>query len=101
MKRIGSEVLCRLDIYWDDAMMSVIQHKGVGYEVTMTGKETRNFGFEGLQVEFKLWLDMLRVNADGGAVGASGVEDGSLDVLSPEEGLKDLIVVEQMCNTKL
>lgn len=79
-------VVCRMDVYWDDAIMSIIQHKGVGYEVTMTGKETRLFEFGGLQEEFTVWLNAL--------------ERGEcVEVLSPEEALKDLLVVEAMCCT--
>jgi predicted dehydrogenase len=80
------DVVCRLDVYWDDAAMSIIQHKGVGYEVIMTGEETMHFPFEGLQIEFKLWLDTI----------ASGAP--ALDLL-PEEGLTDLLAVESMCGT--
>jgi predicted dehydrogenase len=81
-------VVCRMDVYWDDAIMSIIQHKGVGYEVIMTGQETRLFEFEGLQEEFKVWLNAL--------------ESGECaEVLSPEEALKDLLVVEAMCCTQL
>ena len=82
-------VVCRLDVYWDDAIMSIIQLKGVGYEVSMTGKETKSFPLHGIQEEFRLWLDAL-----GG-----GDKSALDDVLSPEEGLKDLLIVEKMCNT--
>jgi predicted dehydrogenase len=82
------EVLCRLDVYWDDAAMSIVQHKGVGYEVAMTGRETQRFGFEGLDREFVAWLDSVD----------SGVE---VTGLSPEEALADLVVVEAMCGTKV
>lgn len=76
-------VVCRLDVYWDDAILSIIQHKGVGYEVVMTGEETKAFPFGGLEEEFKIWLDTL-----------GGVEASEL---SPEEALADLLVVEDMC----
>jgi predicted dehydrogenase len=78
--------LCRMDIYWDDATMSVVQHKGVGYEVSMTGVETKHFPFEGLSVEFLEWLAAL----EGGH---------ELAAWSPEEALHDLIVVEKICCT--
>ena len=64
--------------------MSIVQIKGVGYEVTMTGQETRTFGFRGLELEFVAWLDAFQ-----GAAPAA---------LSPEEGLADLIAVEAICS---
>lgn len=73
-----ASVVCRLDVYWDDAIMSIVQHKGVGYEVSMTGLETQRFGFEGLREEFNLWLDTV----------SSGVQ---ADVLSPEEDRKSVV----------
>jgi predicted dehydrogenase len=76
--------VCRLDVYWDDATMSLVQLKGVGYEVKMTGQEPRTFGFHGLQLEFTKWLETLK--------GSAAAE------LSPEEGLADLIAVELMCS---
>lgn len=81
-------VVCRLDVYWDDTIMSVIQHKGVGYEVTMTGCESRHFDFGGLQAEFQVWLDTFTTGAPA-------------EVLSPEEALKDLLIVEEICATQL
>ena len=80
--------MCRLDVYWDDAILSVIQHKGVGYEVIMTGAETRHFSFEGLDNEFNEWSDSI----------SSGIE---VTTLTPEESLQDLLIIEAMCNTKL
>jgi predicted dehydrogenase len=79
--------VCRLDVYWDDASMSLIQHRGEGYEVIMTGQEPRRFAFSGLQDEFTLWLDAL-----------SG---GRADELSPEQSLQDLLAIEQICHTQL
>lgn len=79
-------VLCRLDIFWDDASMSIIQHKGIGYEVMMTNEETKHFGFEGIELEFKEWLDTINGNPCA--------------LLSPEESLMDLLVVEKMCGTQ-
>ncbi len=64
--------------------MSVVQTKGVGYEVAMTGQETRTFGFRGLELEFTAWLDAIQ-----GAASAA---------LSPEEGLADLLAVEAICS---
>ena len=80
-----SAVVCRLDVYWDDAIMTITQHKGIGYEVTMTGYETQNFGFSGLETEFLTWLDTLGAGATAAAE------------LAPEEGLIDLKIVEEMC----
>jgi hypothetical protein len=71
-------------MYWEDATMSVVQTKGVGYEVAMTGQETRTFGFRGLELEFTAWLDAIQ-----GAASAA---------LSPEEGLADLLAVEAICS---
>jgi predicted dehydrogenase len=87
-------VVCRLDIYWDDATMNVIQHKGIGYEVRMTGEETRHFGFDGLQTEFAVWLDSFGIpESDRGASrGVTEAED-----LTPEQALVDLRIVEKMC----
>ncbi len=64
--------------------MSLVQSKGVGYEVAMTGQETRTFGFRGLELEFTAWLDAIQ-----GAASAA---------LSPEEGLADLLALEAMCS---
>lgn len=64
--------------------MSVVQTKGVGYKVAMTGQETRTFGFRGLELEFTAWLDAIQ-----GAASAA---------LSPEEGLADLLAVEAICS---
>jgi hypothetical protein len=75
-------------MYWEDATMSIVQIKGVGYEVAMTGQETRTFGFRGVELEFVAWLDALQ----GACQGAAS------DVLSPEQGLADLRVVEAMCS---
>ena len=88
-------VVCRLDVYWDDAMMSIIQHKGIGYEVMMTDMETRRFGFEGLEVEFKAWLDNIS-NSMNSSSSSSGSSVPVLE-LTPEEALADLLVVEKMC----
>lgn len=82
------EVVCRLDIYFDDATMKIIQHKGIGYEVCMTGKDTKFFPFQGLEVEFTQWIETLN----------TGLE---YDNLAPEEGLKDLLIIEKICNTIL
>ena len=88
-------VVCRLDVYWDNAVMSIIQHKGIGYEVMMTGMETKHFGFEGLELEFKAWLDSINTDSKKGS--------GSITIitpvpeLTPEEALNDLIVIEKMC----
>jgi hypothetical protein len=71
-------------MYWEDATMSLVQSKGVGYEVAMTGQETRTFGFRGLELEFTAWLDAIQ-----GAASAA---------LSPEEGLADLLALEAMCS---
>lgn len=76
--------LFRLDVYWEDATLSLLQLKGIGYELIMTGQDTRTFGFNGLELEFRAWLDTF----DGAAAAA----------LSPEEGLADLLVVEAMCS---
>lgn len=86
-------VECRLDVYWDDAMMSIIQHKGIGYEVMMTGIETKHFGFEGLEIEFKAWLDSITTNDKKG----SSCIMTPVPELTPEEALNDLIVIEKMC----
>ncbi len=72
--------------YWEDATLSVVQVKGVGYQVQMTGQEARSFGFHGLELEFTAWLDALQRPGEG------------LAALSPEEGLADLLVVEAMCS---
>ena len=64
--------------------MSVVQLKGVGYEVAMTGQATRTFGFQGLELEFKAWLDTL--------------QGAAAEALSPEEGLADLLAVVAMCS---
>jgi predicted dehydrogenase len=79
-------VLCRLDVFWDDAAMSIIQHRGEGYEITMTGCEPKRFPFGGLQAEFSAWLDSIST----GSVAAE---------LTPEEALCDLIAVEQFCHS--
>jgi hypothetical protein len=71
-------------MYWEDATLSLVQLKGVGYEVAMTGQETRTFGFHGLELEFVAWLDAFQ-----GAAPAA---------LSPEEGLADLLAVEAICS---
>jgi predicted dehydrogenase len=88
--RYGAFIMpvCKLDIYFDDAILNIVQHKGVGYEVSMTGKETKRFGFDGLETEFSVWLNTF-----------SGVESAAL---SPEEGFADLNVIEKICgiNTK-
>ena len=63
----------------------MLQLKGVGYEVRMTGCETRTFGFSGVQREFELWLDAVQGTGD------------ALVALSPEEALADLQAVEAMC----
>ena len=68
--------------------MNITQLKGIGYEVNMTGMETKRFGFEGLEVEFKIWLETINNNIEN-------------PILSPEEALKDLLIVEAMCHTKL
>lgn len=78
--------ICRLEVFFDDAVISVTQLKGIGYEVTMTGKETRQFGSDGLEVEFDRWVDSLFTSEP-------------IAELQPEEGLIDLLVVEGMCNT--
>lgn len=77
--------ICRLDVYWDDAVLNIIQHKGVGWEVAMTGAETQKFGFGGVETEFKVWLQAIS-------------EEVEVDELSPEEALKDLLVIENMVN---
>jgi len=69
------------------AILSIIQHKGVGYEVAFTGLEPRHFPFAGLEREFVVWLDALE----------SGRQEESL---SPEEGLVDLRIIEDMCQTE-
>ena len=79
-----SSVVCRLDVYFDDAILSIIQHKGEGWEVAMTGTETRRFPFGGLEAEFEVWLRACEAGEEAGE-------------LSPEEALTDLIVVENMC----
>jgi len=78
------EPVCRLDVYFDDAMLSIVQIKGFGYEVSCTGKETQRFPFKGLEVEFEQWVDSIQ----------NGRE---MKELSPEEGLTDLLVIEEMC----
>ena len=65
--------------------MSLVQLKGVGYQVEMTGHETRTFDFRGLELEFAAWLDALDAAEE-------------LPALSPEEGLADLLAVEAMCS---
>jgi predicted dehydrogenase len=82
------DAICRLDVYFSDAVLSIIQIQGVGYEVQMTGTTPKIFEFSGLQAEFKLWLDDL-------AAGVSSVD------LSPEEGLQDLTVAEAFCCSTL
>jgi predicted dehydrogenase len=79
-------VVCRLDVYWDDVILTITQFKGIGYEVAITGQETRIFPFGGLEAEFSLWLDTF-------TTGQPAPE------LSPEEALADLFVVEAMCNS--
>jgi hypothetical protein len=74
-----------MSMYWEDATLSLLQLKGVGYEVAMTGQETRTFGFRGLELEFVAWLDAFQRGAAPAA-------------LSPEEGLADLIAVEAICS---
>ncbi len=64
----------------------MLQLKGVGYQVEMTGQVTRSFGFCGLELELQAWLDVLHSAGD------------ELAALSPEEGLADLLVVEAMCS---
>jgi len=91
-------VVCRLDIYWGDATMNIIQHKGVGYEVRMTGEETRHFKFDGLQLEFALWLDTFGLDSVSGGGASSGAAEAS--ELAPEEALVDLLIVEKMCGTR-
>jgi hypothetical protein len=76
-------MLNMLHRYWEDATMSLVQIKGVGYEVAMTGQETRTFGFRGLELEFTAWLDAM--------------QGASAPALSPEEALRDLLAVEAMC----
>ena len=76
--------------------MSIIQHKGIGYEVMMTGMETKHFGFEGLELEFKAWLDS--INNDYSKKGSSSIINMTpVPELTPEEALNDLIVIEKMC----
>jgi len=78
------EPVCRLDVYFDDAMISIVQIKGFGYEVSCTGRETQRFPFKGLEVEFELWVD--------------SIQNGrAMKELEPEEGLADLLVIEEMC----
>lgn len=89
-------VVCRLDVYWDDASLSITQNKAAcTYDVHLTeagkeGKEgatiNKTFAFAGLQNEFSLWLDTLTEGASEAAV------------LSPEEALKDLLAVEALVN---
>lgn len=89
---------CRLDVYFDDAILNIVQIKGVGYQVTMTTnthQETRDFPFAGLEDEFKVWLDTLGSCDDGDGV-AGNVAAEAKD-LAPEEGLIDLLIVEEMC----
>jgi predicted dehydrogenase len=97
-------VVCRLDVYWDDAVMSIIQHKGIGYEVMMTGMETKHFGFEGLELEFIAWLNSINTDGKKGSSSSySSCSSSSITIitpvpeLTPEEALNDLIVIEKMC----
>jgi len=97
-----SNVICRLDIYWDDAIMNIIQHKGIGYEVMMTNMETKRFGFEGLEIEFKAWLNCIS-NKGGDNNNSSSSGSSSITPvleLTPEEALNDLLVIEKMCVSK-
>jgi len=74
--------VCRFDVYFSDAVLSISQIKGVGYEVSMSQREVRTFPFEGVQNEFSAWLD--------------SVAGKPIATLQPEEGLIDLQVVERM-----
>ena len=85
-----SDVVCKLEVYWDDAIMTITQIKGVGYDVVMTGKDTQRFKFGGLQVEFTRWLDSF---SDGRSPPIIIPE------LTPDESLLDLLVVEKMCQS--
>ena len=80
--------VCRLDVYFPDAVLSIVQHKAVGYEVAFTGRETRHFPFAGLEREFGVWLDAIEAGREA-------------EELSPEEGLVDLGIIEDMCQTSL
>lgn len=88
MIRYGAflDATCRLDIYWDDACMNIVQLKGVGYRVSMTGTEDHIFPFGGLEAEFTSWLNSI----DSGE---------PFQDLAPEEGLSDLIAMEKICGT--
>lgn len=78
--------VCRFDVFFDDAILSITQVKGVGYEVAMTGHETQRFGFDGLEREFVAWIDSVATQT-------------AIPALQPEEGLIDLVAVEDMCAT--
>lgn len=80
------DAICGLDVIWDDAVMNIVQVKGVGYTVAMTGRDTQTFPFNGLEEEFIIWLNTI----------TNGEESADL---TPEEGLADLLVVEKMCGT--
>jgi predicted dehydrogenase len=79
-----SESVCRLDVFFEDATLSVVQKRGVGYLVSMSGHEEKSFPLSGFSCEFQLWLGVLKGK-------------GRADELSPEEGLADLNAIEQMC----
>eukprot|EP01033_Poteriospumella_lacustris_P008912 gene8912-6398_t len=78
--------VCRFDVFFEDAILSITQVKGVGYEVAMTGHETRQFGFDGLEREFVAWIESVAAQT-------------AIPALQPEEGLVDLVAVEDMCAT--
>lgn len=83
-----ADVVCKLEVYWDDAIMTITQIKGVGYSVAMTGQDTRQFKFGGLQAEFTRWLDSFSEGPGRHSI---------IPELTPEESLLDLLVVEKMC----
>lgn len=76
----------RFDVYFPDAVMSIAQIKGVGYEVSMSQQQTRKFPFGGLQKEFSLWLESITTAS-------------SVSMLEPEESLVDLLVIERMIHS--
>ncbi len=80
------ESVSRLDVYWSDSSMSLVQVRGVGYQLIRSGEETQTFAFGGLAAEFQ---DMI-----------NALEGVNAPHLLPKESLADLEAIEIMCSKK-
>ena len=66
--------------------MSLVQVRGVGYQLIRSGEETQTFAFGGLAAEFQ---DMI-----------NALEGVNAPHLLPKESLADLEAIEIMCSKK-